>query len=285
MLERNGYPAGVPCWVDTTQPDPHAAVEFYGGLFGWDFEDSMPADAPGHYFMARLRGRQVAAVGSAMEGSPTVWNTYVWVEDAEATMGKVTQAGGKVIAPPMDVLDAGRMAVFSDPTGAVLSLWQAGRHRGAELVNEPNTWNWSDLNTRDLGAAKAFYGAVFGWQATPVDFGSGESYMWRRPGYGDFLEQFNPGIRQRHKEGGAPEGFTDAIGWLQPMPAEQFPADVPPHWALTFSVDDADAVASRAEQLGGTVMVAPFDVPYARIAMLRDPQGATFSISRYMPPQ
>jgi uncharacterized protein len=285
MLERNRYPAGVPCWVDTTQPDPQAAVKFYGGLFGWEFEDSMPADSPGHYFMARLRGHPVAAVGSAMEGSPTVWNTYVWVDDAEATIGKVTQAGGKVIAPPFDVLDAGRMAIFSDPTGAVLSLWQAGRHRGAELVNEPNTWNWSDLNTRDLEGSKAFYGEVFGWQATPVDFGGGESYMLRMPGYGDFLERINPGVRQRHIEGGAPEGFTDAIGWLQPMPAEQFPPDVPPHWALTFSVDDTDAVAARAERLGGAVLVAPMSVPYARIAMLRDPQGATFSISRYLPAQ
>jgi uncharacterized protein len=286
MLDRDGYPAGVPCWIDTVQPDPRAAVAFYGGLFGWQFEDRMPAGSGGHYFMAQLRDRDVAAIGSADASTPVaMWNTYIWVDSADETASKVTSAGGQVIAPPFDVMEAGRMAVFSDPTGAVLSIWQAGRHKGAQLVNEPGTWNWSDLNTRDMAAARSFYGTVFGWQATPVDFGGGESYMWRMPGYGDFLERRNPGVRQRHEAAGAPEGFTDAIAWLQPMSPDQFPESVPPHWAITFSVDDTDAVASRAEQLGGKVTVPPFDMPYARIGMLQDPQGASFSISRYTPPQ
>src|SRR5688500_6321838 len=158
MLERDGYPAGVPCWIDTAQPDVDAAVDFYRGLFGWDFEDRMPADAPGHYFVAKLRGRDVAAVGSQPEGAPPdpVWNTYVWVDDADATAAKGCDAGGAVLTELFDVLDAGRMAVCADPVGAVFCLWQAGTHRGAQIVNEPNSWNWSDLNTRDVAGAKAF---------------------------------------------------------------------------------------------------------------------------------
>jgi predicted enzyme related to lactoylglutathione lyase len=151
-------------------------------------------------------------------------------------------------------------------------------------VNEPSTWNWSDLSTRDVAAAAAFYSAVFGWQSMPVDFGFGEARMWRMPGYGDFLEQNDPGVRERHSEAGAPEGFTDAIAWLQPMTGDQVANNEQPHWSVTFSVDDADAVAERAHKLGGTVLAPPFDVPYSRMAVLQDPQGAVFTVSKYIPP-
>src|SRR4051812_42543247 len=124
MLERDGYPPGVPCWVDTSQPDPKAAVAFYSGLFGWDFDDVMPAGSPGQYLIARLRGGDVAAVGSVPEGAPpmAVWNTYVWVESADETSSKVIDAGGRVLTEPFDVMDAGRMAVFADPEGAVFCV-------------------------------------------------------------------------------------------------------------------------------------------------------------------
>jgi predicted enzyme related to lactoylglutathione lyase len=285
MLERDEYPVGVPCWIDTSQPDPAAAVAFYGGLFGWEFEDSMPPESPGRYFVGRLRGRDVAAIGSVPSGMrPTpVWNTYVMVESTDETAAKVTRAGGQVVTPPFDIVNAGRMAVVADPAGAGLCIWQARAHKGAQLVNEPNTWNWSDLNTRDIQGARAFYAAVFGWESNPVDFGSGESYMWRVPGYADFLETKDPGVRSRHAEGGAPEGFTDAIGWLQLMTNDQFSEDVPPHWSVTFSVDNTDAIAQRAEKVGGKVTVPPFDVPYARIAVITDPQGAVFTVSKYDP--
>jgi len=150
-LERDAYPPGVPCWVDTAQPDPEAAVRFYGGLFGWEFEDRMPADSPGRYFVARLQGRDVAAVGSQSEGAPpdAMWNTYIGVASADDTAVQVKAAGGTTLMDPFDVLDAGRTGVFADPAGAVFCLWQPNQHRGAQLVNEPNTWNWSDLNTRD----------------------------------------------------------------------------------------------------------------------------------------
>jgi predicted enzyme related to lactoylglutathione lyase len=287
MNERTRYPAGVPCWVDTAQPDPDAAVRFYGGLFDWEFEDSMPAGAPGRYYIARLRGGPVAAVGSPPDGAPPVpvWNTYVCVDNADATAAKVEHAGGQVIAPPFDVVDAGRMATFAGPGGAVFCVWQPRKHIGAMRVNEPGTWVSSDLNTRDLEGAKAFFGAMFGWELTPIDFGLGESGMWRLPGYSDFLERIDPGVRQRHTDAGAPEGFTDAIGWLQVMTSDQFPDSVPSHWAVTFSVDDTDAVAERAQKLGGTLTVPPMDVPYSRMAVVTDPQGAVFTISKYIPTQ
>src|SRR6266496_2056167 len=101
MIGRDGYIPGVPCWVDTTQPDPESAVDFYGGLFGWEFEDVMPPGSPGKYFIGRLHGGDVAAVGSQPEGAPpmAVWNTYIWVESADETASKVVGAGGSV---PMD---------------------------------------------------------------------------------------------------------------------------------------------------------------------------------------
>src|SRR5919106_3775152 len=176
MFERDGYPAGVPCWVETTQPDPVAAVSFYEGLFGWDFENVATAGAPGPYFMGRLRGKDVAAVAPQPDGAPrtAMWNSFVWVDSADETATKAKEAGGRVLAEPFDVGDAGRMAVLADPSGAVLSVWQAKGHRGAVLVNEPGTWNSSELNTRDPEGAKAFYGAVFGWEIKSMDFGSGD---------------------------------------------------------------------------------------------------------------
>jgi uncharacterized protein len=285
LLERDGYPPGVPCWVDTGQPDPEAAVSFYGGLFGWEFEDRMPPDTPGRYFVAQLRGRDVAAVGSQPEQAPPTpaWNTYVWVDSADETAAKVKDAGGSVLMEPFDVLDAGRMAVLADPSGAAFCVWQAGRHRGAQLVNEPGTWNFSELNTRDPDDAKAFYGAVFGWEAQTVELGDGGFTFFRVPGYGDYLAQRDPDLRDRMAADGAPEGFEDAVAWLVPMTSDQFPDEVPPHWSITFAVDDADAAAARAADLGGKVTVPPFDAPYVRMTLLSDPQGATFTASKYVP--
>jgi uncharacterized protein len=285
LLERDGYPAGVPCWVDTGQPDPEAAVEFYGGLFGWEFEDRMPADSPGRYFVAQLRGRDVAAVGSQPEQAPPTpaWNTYVWVDSADDTTAKVKAAGGNALVEPFDVLEAGRMAVLTDPEGAVFCVWQAKEHKGAQLVNEPGTWNFSELNTRDPEGAKAFYGTVFGWEAETLDYGEGQTTMWRLPGYGDFLERRDPDLRRRMAADGAPEGFEDAVAWLIPMTSDQYPDDVPPHWNVTFAVDDADAVADRAAKLGGHVRVPPFDAPFVRMTVVSDPQGAAFTASKYVP--
>lgn len=279
MPERAGYIPGVPCWVDTSQPEPKAAVDFYGGLFGWEFENVMPESA-GEYFIARLRGRTVAAVGSLPDGSPPVamWNTYIWVESADETAAKVRDARGKVLMDPFDVMDAGRMAVFADLGGAVFCVWQAMQHQGAQIVNEAGSLNFNGLGTRDVEAAKSFYGSVFGWQTLTLD---GGATMWTVPGYGDHLEQSNPDLRKQMTAVGAPAGFEDVVASLNPIPEDE--PDVPPHWNVTFAVDDADATAAKATELGGKVIAAPFDAPWVRMTVLADPQGATFITSKFVP--
>jgi uncharacterized protein len=279
MLERNGYLPGVPCWVDTTQPDPEAAAAFYGGLFGWDFEDAMPPGSAGKYLIARLGGGEVAAVGSQPEGGPpmALWNTYVWVESADEAAAKVLAAGGRVVTDPFDIMDAGRMAVFTDPEGAAFCVWQAKKHKGARIVNEPGSLNFNSLNTRDAEGAKSFYGSVFGWETLGLQ---GGVEMWRLPGYGDFLEQGDPEIRKRIAEVGAPAGFEDVVATLNPI-ADEEPA-VPAHWGVTFAVEDADATAERAAELGAQVVVPPFDAPWVRMTVITDPQGATFTASKFV---
>jgi uncharacterized protein len=279
MPERDGYIPGVPCWIDTSQPDPEAAVGFYSELFGWQFEDVMPPGAEGKYFTARIRGGDVAAVGSIPEGAPQVatWNTYVWVDSADETAAKVRDAGGTVVMEPFDVMDAGRMAVFADPEGAVFMVWQAKEHRGARIVNEHGSLNFNDLNTRDAEAAKAFYGAVFGWQVLEIP---GGFLGWTLPGYGDYLSRDNPALREQVAEVGGPEGFEDVVASIVPIPDNQ--PDTPAHWGVTFAVDDADAIATAAAELGGRVLVPPLDAPWVRLTVIADPQGATFTASKFV---
>jgi predicted enzyme related to lactoylglutathione lyase len=281
FIVRDGYPPGVPCWVDTAQPDVEAGAQFYGGLFGWDLQDQMPPGEGGRYFAARLQGYDVAAIGSQPDPSVTtaVWQTYIAVDNADASAAKVEAGGGRVLVPPFDVVSAGRMAVCADPGGAVFNVWQAGDHRGAQLVNYPNTWNWSDLNTGDPEGAKAFYGTVFGWEARTMGASEegGGFTVWCLPGYGDYLAEIEPEIRERQATAGAPEGFADAIAGFAVS------EDVPPHWGVTFTVEDPDASAKRVTELGGQVLMEPFDAGPVRIAVLADPQGATFSVLRYSP--
>lgn len=281
-MVQDRYIPGVPCWVDTSQPDPEAAAGFYGELFGWELEDQMPPESGAHYFAARIRGQDAAAISSVPQGAPPIatWNTYVWVERADATAEKVREAGGTVLSDPFDVFDAGRMAVCSDPEGAVFSLWQPGRHRGATVVNEHGAVNFNDLHTRDPERAKAFYGAVFGWTTLEMDDGF---RAWTLPGYGDFLETINPGTRERNAALGAPEGFEDVVATLI-LPGDDQP-DTPAYWGVTFAVDDADAVAERAAARGGTVVAGPLDAPWVRMAVIADPQGATFVASQFVPEQ
>jgi predicted enzyme related to lactoylglutathione lyase len=269
----------VPCWADTSQPDPEAATEFYSGLFGWEFQDSMPPDSPGSYFIASLKGKAVAAVGAQPEGAPPepMWNTYVSVASADETAQKVRDAGGTIISEPFDVMDAGRMAVCMDPEGAAFCIWQSEEMPGSQLVNEHGTVNFNVLNTRDAAAAKKFYGAVFGWGT--LGLGGGVE-MWTLDGYGDHLEEIQPGTKEAVSEVGGPEGFADVVASLVPIGDDQ--PDTPAHWSVTFAVDDADAIAARAAELGGSVVVPPFDAPWVRTTVLADPAGASFSASKFV---
>ena len=280
MPERDGYIPGVPCWIDTSQPDPEGAVAFYSGLFGWDFEDVMPPQSEGTYLIARLRGRDVAAVGSISQGAPrtAMWNTYLWVESADETASRVLDAGGQALTDPFDVMDAGRMAVFADPEGAAFCAWQAKEHRGAQIVNETGSLAFNGLNARDVEGAKSFYGSVFGWRTLAID-GGGE--MWALPGYGDHLERGNPDLRRQMADAGAPAGFEDVVATINPIPDDQ--PDVAAHWDVTFAVDDADATAAKAAELGGRVIVPPFDAPWVRMTVIADSHGATFIASKFVP--
>jgi len=266
MSERDGYEHGVPCWVASVQPDPEAAVRFYNELFGWETEDLMPPDHPADYFLCKLRGRKVAAVVSQHGAPPpptAVWGTYVWVDSADDAAAKVADSGGSLIGEPFDSPGGGRMAVLADPAGAVFCVWQPGDHRGAELVNEAGAWAMSSLHTSDSDGAKAFYGEVFGWTTETFDIGVGEITMWRVPGY----------------LGGEPEQpvSREVVGLMNPGGS----ADrVPPHWSADFWVGDVDATVEKATELGGRVVTGPYDTPAFRQAVLADPQGAEFSVSR-----
>jgi predicted enzyme related to lactoylglutathione lyase len=278
MGERTTFTPGTFSWADLSTTDTEGAKAFYSGLFGWE-PDDMPVGDGSVYTMMRRGDKSVAAISAQQQqqrdaGVPPMWNNYVTVESADAAAEKATGLGATVHAPPFDVLDAGRMAVFADLEGAAFSVWQPNRHRGATVVNEPGSLNFNGLNTRDPEGAKAFYGAVFGWEALPMG-------MWALTAYGDHLETLNPGTRERMAEMGGPERFEEVVAALNVIPDDQ--PDTPAHWDVTFGVADADAIAERAAELGGTVLVPPFDAPWIRGTVIRDPQGATFNANQFVP--
>jgi hypothetical protein len=286
--------------VDASEPDPEAALVFYGDLFGWEFADALPPGSEHRYFIARheapgssifdtsgdRHGGDVAAVRSIPEAGPprATWNTYFWVDSADEAASTVRDAGGGVLVEPYDFMDASRVAVFTDPEGAAFGVWEAREHKGARLVNDPGAVVFNGLNTRDVDGARSFYGSVFGWQTLAIG-GGGEG--WALPGYGDYLERYQPDLRKRMAEAGAPEGFEDVVGSINPIADDQ--TEMPAHWSVTFSTDDADATAEKAAKLGGRVIVPPFDAPWStatytiRVTVLSDPQGATFAASKFLP--
>jgi predicted enzyme related to lactoylglutathione lyase len=282
MLKRDGYPAGVPCWIDIIQPDLDTTMAFYGGLFGWDFEVRTPPGAPTAYAYARKDGLLVAGVGGppAGEENPSGWTTYIWVDSADETAAAVVAWGGQVLAAPVDIPRAGRVAVCSDPSGAVFGVWQAAENRGAELVNAPGSWNFSDLTTDDTSRAEEFYGKVFGWVCQPFAMTAGDkASIWRVPGYGEFLAARDPELRARQAAAQAPDGFADAVAILNPPAPEEAS-----RWNVTFAVADADAAFARAIGLGATVVTPLFDTDYTRMGAVEDPQGGLLTLSEYRPP-
>lgn len=250
---RTSYVPGTFCWIDLSTSDPEAAKGYYGELFGWEYDD-MPTDM-GVYSMAKVGDDQVAAISGSPPGdpSPPHWNNYVSVEDAAASAAAAAEHGGTVLAEAFDVMDAGRMAVIQDPTGAVLSVWEPGDSVGATLVNVVGAFTWNELGTPDAEKATSFYVDVFGWNTESMETGDGAPYTVISVG-----ERSNGGIREQG-------------------PEEQ--AVAPPNWMPYLAVDSADAAVERAGELGGTALMAPMDIPSGgRIAAIRDPQGAVFSI-------
>jgi uncharacterized protein len=245
------YAPGTPSWVDLGSPDVDASISFYGSLFGWTASEPGPPEAGGYRFFLQ-DGKMVGGIAPLMmEGQPPAWLNYVTVADADATVGKARDAGGTVFVEPMDVMDVGRFSVLADPTGAALGLWQPRRHTGAELVNEPVSLTWNELETRDPDAAKPFYDALFGWDAETTEMGGGEYTTWRL-------------------DGQPVGGMADITG--------RVPDAVPAHWLAYFAFTDTDATVARAQELGGNVNVPPMDIPAGRFAVLGDPHGAVFGV-------
>lgn len=244
-------------------------MAFYKELFGWEAEETTPPGSDRRLFMCRLRGRDVTAIGSPppVPDHTPVWGTYVWVESAEETAAKATEAGGRVAVQPFESLDGGRIAILIDPAGAVFGIWEPGSHKGAQVVNEPGAWSMSVLNTRDPERSATFFRTLLGWEPEEMN-GAGGVSMMRLPGF----------------VGGEPEQPVprDVVAVMAPMSGDQFPDEVPSHWSIDFWVEDADATAEKAAEHGGTVIAAPYDVPGVglRQAVLADPQGATFSVTR-----
>lgn len=253
MSERTSYAAGTPCWVDLATPDLEAAERFYRAVLGWEIPEMPNSAEMGGYRRVKKDGADVAGAMPLMqEGQPPAWSSYVSVADADATAAAVKDAGGSVIAEPMDVMDLGRMAVFADPTGAVFGIWQPGTFSGAERVNEPGALAWNELGTRDPGAAKAFYAAVFGWGFRDNDMGE----------MGTYTEWLNG---------------EDSIGGMMDV-SGRLPDEIPAHWLVYFAVDNTDATIEAVKSSGGNVPFGPIDIPAGRFAIAADPHGAAFAV-------
>ena len=258
MPARTAYTPGTPSWTDLTTPDTAAAKKFYGALFAWAFTDEATDDPSNPYVMAMRNGQPVAGVMRLSEemaagGMPPVWSSYVTVADIDASAARVGGLGGTVMQEPFDVMDAGRMSVLADPTGAVICLWQANEHIGAGLVNEHGTLTWNELITPDVVTAAKFYEALFGWKAEAMD--------GPMP-YTSFMMGDRP------------------VGGAMNPPMEGMPS----FWGVYFAVDDCDVIAEEAKALGASVLAEPMDIPPGRMAAFADPQGAMFSVLRHNEP-
>ena len=246
MPEITGYEHGVPSWVDIGTTDLGAGGRFYSELFGWQGQDM--GEEAAHYTIVSKDGKQVAAISPAQDPGPPRWTTYINVDDVDAVASKAEAAGGTVIVAPMDVMTAGRMAMFADTTGAVIAAWQPGEHRGAQLANEPGSLTWNELSSSDPAKSKAFYSAVFGW-----GWGGSDDYAEAQV-----------------------SGRTIG-GMMQRRP--DLPAAVPDSWLVYFGTADVDADVAKATALGASVIMGPTDIPgTGRFAVLADPQGAAFAL-------
>ncbi|MBL7499242.1 VOC family protein [Frankia sp. CNm7] len=251
MAEINAAVPNTPVWMDVASPDLDATVAFYCALFGWEARRS-PDPAAGGHTEFTLRGRRVAGAGPDFYGQPNVWTTYLGVSDADEAVRRARAAGGKTLVEPMDVLDAGRLAVLTDPVGAPIGLWQPRANSGVELLDEPGAMCWNELAARDDAAARAFYQDVFGWAADTQSWGDDVTYTrWSLDG------RLVAGLMR----------MNDA-----------WPAEIPSHWMVYLAVDDTDACAEKILSLGGSVPVPPTDIPPGRFAVVNDPLGAHFSI-------
>ena len=244
MSERTSYTPGTFSWADLSTTDAHVAKAFYGGLFGWSYDD-FPAGEGQVYSMARKGDHTVAALSQTAD-QPPHWNNYVTVDSADDTATKAQELGGTVVAPAFDVMeDVGRMAIVQDPTGAMLCVWQPGSNHGATLVNEPGAMTWNDLSTPDVETAATFYSSLFGWRIEEIPQAEGYRVIFNG-------ERSNGGMRPDK--------------------------DMPAFWMPYFGIEDVEQGMERVRELGGAVHAGPLPVPQGRFAIVADPQGAGFAI-------
>lgn len=253
MPKIDTHTPATPVWIDLMCDDTEQARAFYGQLFGWSFEVGPPESGP--YIICFQDGARVAGIGGKPPGTPmpTAWTMYLGVVDADASVAQIREAGGAVFMGPMDVFEEGRMAIAADPTGGVFGLWQSKRHTGFQRMNDPGTFAYTELYTRDLEKAKTFFTKAFGY--TPVNM-DGMPYV-----------TLHLGADQKTVAGG-----------IMQMDDKNFPPGVPPHWNVYFAVASTDDAVAKVTSLGGKVMAPPFDSPYGRIAVVQDPGGGTFSL-------
>lgn len=258
MGTRTSYEPGTFSWVELATVDVADAKRFYGGLFGWQF-DEVPVPDSEPYNLARIEEDVVAAIAHMADqqrqaGVPPHWFCYVTVAGADEAAERAKELGGSVHAGPFDVMDQGRMAVIADPAGAMLGVWEPRATIGAQRVNEPGTLTWNDLATNDVEAAIPFYEGLFGWKFEELDTGDAPSY-WS--------------IEHAGGAGGRNGGMRELT------PEEE---GIPPNWAAYFAVESVDEGLAKAKELGGGALFGPLDVPTGRFAALHDQQGAAFSM-------
>ena len=251
MATRTEHTPGTPSWIDLGSPDPDAAAAFYGALFGWD----IPAGSPemGGYRIATIGGKSVAGIGPQPQPGPSSWSVYVTVADADATVARAEIHNGAVLLAPMDVMEAGRMAVLGDTNGLPISIWQPNQHIGAEIVNEPGTFVWNEMATSDVRKAHSFYEAVFDWVVDP--------------------------------EHSSETALIFTAGGRTLCGAHQADGNEPPGWMVWFNSADADAAAAKVSELGGTVIMPPADLSFGRATVVADVQGAVFGIGKIDAPE
>ncbi len=253
MPTRDAYKQGTPSWVDLQTTDVNGAKAFYGALFGWTFDDQEIPGGGGPYAMSLKNGKHAAAITAqsppmVAAGVPPMWNTYLAVDDVDATAARVAESGGQLAMPAMDVMDAGRMAFAMDPTGAAFGMWQAKQHIGAEIVNEPGALIWNELVSDDVAKASAFYEKVLSVTAEESEMGGNPYTLFKVDG----------------------EMVAGATGPMMP--------GIPNHWGVYFCVEDTKVATQKVAELGGTVVVEPFETPIGMMAIAKDPQGAYFSL-------
>lgn len=260
MPQVSQHAPGRFCWIELATSDQQAAKSFYSSLLGWELEDNpMGPDTGAVYTMIRRSGLDIGGMykqGPEHRGVPPHWMSYVAVTSADETAARAKSLGATLLAEPFDVFDIGRMATVRDPQGAVLSLWQARKHVGTRIIDEPGAPTWNELGARDTAAAEKFYAALFGWTPQAMDMPMGKYTIFA-----------------------AKDGMAGGMYAITPEMG-----DMPPNWGIYFAVDDCDVRTGKAKTLGAKICLPPTDVPnVGRFATLADPQGACFSIIKMAP--